>query len=95
MYQHDMVKEKVSPAEIQKEEIIADRKLILFNDDVNSFDFVIDSLIELCGHVMEQAEQCALTAHFKGKCDIKSGDFYTLKSICTEMTQRGLTVAIE
>ena len=48
-------------------------KLILFNDDVNTFDHVIESLIEVCGHTEEQAEQCALVAHLKGKCTVKSG----------------------
>ncbi len=90
-----MVKEKIKPAELQKEGVTTDKVLVLFNDDVNSFDFVIDALIDVCAHIPEQAEQCALIAHFKGKCSIKSGDFYTLKPFFNEMTIRGLTVSIE
>lgn len=68
---------------------------MLFNDDVNTFDFVIQSLIEVCHHEPEQAEQCALVAHFKGKCMIKGGGYYELKPYCDEMSLRGLTVSIE
>ncbi len=68
-----MVKEKVNP-QIRKEDKTKQlSKLILFNDDVNTFDHVIESLIEVCGHTEEQAEQCALLAHLKGKCPVKSG----------------------
>ena len=49
------------------------RKLILFNDDINTFDFVIETLIEVCGHDPHQAENCTFIAHFKGKCTIKTG----------------------
>jgi ATP-dependent Clp protease adaptor protein ClpS len=90
-----MVKEKVKPVELQKEETGTEKSLVLFNDDVNSFDFVIDSLIEVCGHEPEQAEQCTMIAHFKGKCNVKSGDFYILKPLFEELTLRGLTVTIE
>lgn len=68
-----VVKEKVNP-EIEKDyESKQFSKLILFNDDVNTFDHVIESLIDVCGHSEEQAEQCALIAHLKGKCPVKSG----------------------
>ena len=90
-----MVKEKDKPAVLQREETGTEKSLILFNDDVNSFDFVIESLIEVIGHDPEQAEQCALIAHFKGKCNIKGGDFYSLKPLWEEMALRGLTVSIE
>jgi len=90
-----MVKEKIKPVEVPRDERVDEKTLILFNDDVNSFDFVIDTLIEVCSHEPEQAEQCALIAHTKGKCGVKSGDFYTLKPIYDEMTLRGLTVSIE
>ncbi len=90
-----MVKEKVKPVNLQKDDISTEKSLILFNDDVNSFDFVIETLIDVCGHEPEQAEQCAVIAHYKGKCNAKSGDYHSLKLLCTEMTQRGLTVSIE
>ena len=69
-------------------------ELILYNDDVNTFDFVIESLIEVCGHDFEQAEQCALIAHFKGRCVIKSGDLEELKAMSTELSIRKLTVEV-
>jgi ATP-dependent Clp protease adaptor protein ClpS len=76
---------------IQDEDI---KKLILWNDDVNSFDFVIETLVEVCEHYYMQAETCAMIAHFKGKCPVKSGSFNNLKPLYTEMTNRKLTVEI-
>ncbi|NVO18284.1 MAG: ATP-dependent Clp protease adaptor ClpS [Bacteroidetes bacterium] len=69
--------------------------LVLHNDDHNTFDYVIESLIEVCGHEFEQAEQCALTTHTKGKCDIKKGELSILKSLHNEMGRRGLTTSID
>ena len=74
-----------------KEEI---KKLILWNDDVNSFDHVIECLVEVCEHNPMQAETCAWIAHFKGKCPVKSGPFNLLKPLYSEMTNRKLTVEI-
>lgn len=71
------------------------RELILFNDDKNSFDFVIQSLIEVCDHDTIQAEQCTYIAHFTGKCAVKSGSLTELKPRFDEMTRRGLTVSID
>ncbi len=70
-------------------------QLILYNDEVNSFDFVIETMIEVCQHDHLQAEQCAWVAHYKGKCPVKSGDFFELKPMHDEMSNRGLTVSIE
>ena len=89
-----MVKEKLNPVSKNEEAISEDKELILFNDDVNTFDYVIETLIEVCGHDPFQAEQCALTAHFNGKCGIKSGSFEVLKPFYDEMTNRELTVTI-
>ena len=71
------------------------RELVLFNDDFNTFDFVIETLIELCEHDAIQAEQCAFIVHFKGKCAVKSGSFHELKPIQQEMLNRSLTVSIK
>ncbi len=71
-----------------------EKNLVLFNDDVNTFDWVIKSLIEVCAHEPEQAEQCAMIAHMKGKCAVKSGGFEELKLLKQEMTNRELTVEI-
>lgn len=71
------------------------RNLVLFNDDFNTFDFVIETLIELCEHDAIQAEQCAFMIHFKGKCAVKSGAFRDLKPIQQEMLNRSLTASIK
>lgn len=88
------VQEKKLPniKEITQDEDV--KKLILWNDDVNSFDNVIESLVEVCSHDYMQAETCALIAHFKGKCAVKSGSFDELKPLYTEMTNRKLTMEI-
>ena len=90
-----MVKQKNNPSSLQQDSQTTIRELILFNDDVNTFEFVIDTLIEICKHDPEQAEQCALIAHYKGKSMVKSGDYPELKFLCEEMSLRGLTVSIE
>ena len=90
-----MVRQKNSPSTNQQVKKTLIQELILFNDDVNTFEFVIDTLIDVCEHEPEQAEQCAMVAHFKGKCMVKSGDFTELKPLCEEMTRRGLIVSIE
>lgn len=69
-------------------------KIVLFNDDVNTFDFVIDSLIEVCEHTLEQAEQCTILVHYTGKCTVKSGEYNDLKSRCTDLLNRGLSAEI-
>ncbi|HAL64607.1 MAG: ATP-dependent Clp protease adaptor protein ClpS [Bacteroidetes bacterium 38_7] len=71
------------------------KDLILFNDDVNTFDYVIGCLVEICGHTYEQAEQCATVAHLKGKCSIKIGTYEELKPLCDELTRLKLTVSIK
>ena len=71
------------------------KSLILYNDDFNTFDYVIDSLIEVCDHQAEQAEQCAFFVHYKGKCEIKNGTFNKLKPMRTELNRRGLDAKIE
>jgi ATP-dependent Clp protease adaptor protein ClpS len=69
-------------------------EIVLFNDDVNTFDHVIDSLIEVCDHTMEQAEQCALLVHYKGKCTVKTGEYKDLKPRCTRLLTKGLSAEI-
>lgn len=72
-----------------------ERSLILYNDEVNTFDFVIDSLIEVCEHDPIQAEQCTFIVHFKGKCDVYSGSQEELTVMCHSLLNRGLTAVIE
>ncbi len=68
--------------------------LVIFNDDVNSFDFVIETLVNVLEHSREQAEQCTLIIHFKGKCAVKNGEFDELKPFRTAVTDRGLSAEI-
>ncbi|SNR70706.1 ATP-dependent Clp protease adaptor protein ClpS [Lutibacter agarilyticus] len=69
-------------------------EIVLFNDDVNTFDFVIDSLIEVCEHTLEQAEQCTMLVHYKGKCTVKTGEYKDLEPRCTKLLSRGLSAEI-
>ena len=71
------------------------RHLILHNDDVNTFDHVIASLIDICHHEVHQAEQCAYIVHFNGKCDVKNGVFDVLHPIKDKLTSKGLSVTID
>lgn len=71
------------------------KSLILFNDDFNVFDYVIRCLVEVCEHDEMQAENCALIAHYKGKCPVKNGSLDELKPKKEEMARRKLTVEIQ
>ena len=70
-------------------------ELVLFNDDINSFDHVITTLIDVCKHSPEQAEQCTLIIHYKGKCGVKSGDFEELASLRNEICRREISAEVE
>jgi ATP-dependent Clp protease adaptor protein ClpS len=69
--------------------------IILYNDDVNTFDHVIDCLVKYCKHSSEQAEQCATLVHFKGKCAVKNGSEIELMPICQALTEKGLSAVLE
>lgn len=69
-------------------------EIVLFNDDVNTFDHVIESLVSICSHSHEQAEQCALLVHYKGKCTVKTGTFDELEPLCSRLLQAGLSAEI-
>ncbi len=69
--------------------------IILHNDEVNTFDFVIDALIDICDHDEIQAEQCALITHYKGKCDVKKGENTILENMKNLLLERGLSATIE
>jgi ATP-dependent Clp protease adaptor protein ClpS len=69
--------------------------LILYNDDINTFDHVIKSLVEVCGHDPVQAEQCALIVHFKGNCDVKIGVFEVLNAMSRSLNLKGLNSKVE
>ena len=69
--------------------------LVLHNDDVHSFDFVIVSLMEICSHNVHQAEQCAYIVHHNGKCDVKKGSYDFLHPMKDQLTSKGLSVTID
>lgn len=73
---------------------VEQRQLVLFNDDVNSFDDVIRWLVEICNHASLQAEQCAYIVHYAGKCSVKTGTWEDLQPRATAMLDRGLSVEI-
>jgi ATP-dependent Clp protease adaptor protein ClpS len=69
--------------------------LVVWNDDVNSFEWVIQTLIEVCNHSTEQAEQCAMIIHTQGKYGVKQGSYNELKPMCDAITERGIGATIE
>lgn len=77
------------------EQVVDSKNLIVFNDDVNTFDHVIESLIKVCKHEPIQAEQCTWLVHYKGKCQVKEGDFDTLEPMCTALLDRGISAEIQ
>ncbi len=81
----------IAPEEME----VADRQIVLYNDDFNTFDFVIQSLIKVCKHDPIQAEQCTYLIHYKGKCSVKRGSYEELEAMCTALLERGLTAEIE
>jgi ATP-dependent Clp protease adaptor protein ClpS len=70
------------------------KSIILYNDDYNTFDFVIESLIKVCSHDVIQAEQCTHIVHFNGKCEVKKGTFAELKPMKDALIDRGLSAVI-
>ncbi|MBM3420703.1 MAG: ATP-dependent Clp protease adaptor ClpS [Bacteroidetes bacterium] len=90
-----MTREKTSPREQSGDDLGHEYQLILYNDDHNSFDHVIRSLVEVCGHDEIQAEQCAVITHFRGKCDIRRGSRRLLSRMRMSLQKRDLTVEIE
>lgn len=87
-------KEKTSEELLIDEETVRQNEIVLFNDDVNTFDHVIETLIDVCDHSPEQAEQCSLIVHYKGKCTVKTGEYKDLKPRCTLLLQAGLSAEI-
>lgn len=86
----------------EAEEIVLDkvqearvRDLVLYNDDVNTFDFVIEALIEICKHDQLQAEQCTYIVHYNGKCVVKSDSYLKLRPMKDALCDRGLSAVID
>ena len=86
---------KIKPVEDHKADISDEYFLILHNDDVHSFDYVIDALMDICDHEYDQAAQCTYIVHYKGKCDVKKGNFEKLKYLKDALIQRELNATID
>jgi ATP-dependent Clp protease adaptor protein ClpS len=74
---------------------VINHNLIVWNDDINTFDWVIESLVAICGHQSMQAEQCALIIHHKGKCSVKKGTFEDLRPQAEGLIDRGIQATID
>lgn len=86
--------EKVQEDVLVEEAIGSNNEIVLHNDDVNTFDHVIETLIRVCKHDALQAEQCALLVHYKGKCTVKTGTIEELKPQCSALLDAGLSAEI-
>lgn len=69
-------------------------EIVIYNDDVNTFDHVIETLMRVCKHTAEQAEQCSIIIHYKGKCTVKTGELNELIPQCTQLLEAGLSAEI-
>jgi ATP-dependent Clp protease adaptor protein ClpS len=85
---------KTSEEVLLKEETVKHNEIVLYNDDVNTFDHVVDTLIYACEHTPEQAEQCSIIVHYKGKCTVKTGIYDELEPRCSMLLDAGLSAEI-
>ncbi len=94
-----IIKTHTSPAILEDTDVLTmeghNYSLIVWNDEVNTFDWGIETLIDICGHAREQAEQCAMIIHSKGKYAVKEGSYEVLKPMCDAITERGIGATIE
>jgi ATP-dependent Clp protease adaptor protein ClpS len=94
MIRFDQTKEQDQPQFDLAVESSRLHEIILYNDEVNTFDHVIKTLIEVCDHTPEQAEQCSLIVHYKGKCSVKRGSYDELEPKCIRLLAAGLSAEI-
>lgn len=87
-------KEQILEEVLVEEQIGLNNEIIVYNDDVNTFDHVIETLIRVCNHTSEQAEQCSIIIHYKGKCTVKTGVLDELKPQCSSLLEAGLSAEI-
>lgn len=85
---------KTSEELLLEEDVLSHNEIVLYNDDVNTFDHVIETLIYACEHTSEQAEQCAIIVHYKGKCTVKTGVYDELEPRCSMLLDAGLSAEI-
>lgn len=88
------VQEKVWEEVLEKSTEQGVNEIVLYNDDVNTFDHVIETLIYSCEHTPVQAEQCAILVHYKGKCTVKTGVYEELVPRCSKLLDAGLSAEI-
>lgn len=69
--------------------------LVLHNDDINTFDYVMEALVEVCDHSLTQAEQCATITHYKGRCEVRSGTIKEMKELRYQLISRGLKASVD
>lgn len=86
----EKIQEEISVAEKEGNQ----NEIVLYNDDVNTFDHVINTLIYACEHTPEQAEQCSIIVHYKGKCTVKTGEYTDLEPRCSMLLDAGLSAEI-
>ena len=77
------------------EELVSEYNIVLYNDEHNTFDHVINCLVRICDHEPLQAEQCAWIVHLNGKCAVKSGVYEELEPLCLQLLNKGLSVKVE
>ncbi len=90
-----MNQEKHIHSEETVELLDEEKSLLLLNDDVNTFDYVIETLMKVCGHTLEQAETCAMITHYKGKCTVKSGSYEELEPYYISLLNHHLYAKIQ
>ena len=89
-----VTKEQIQEGIGLAEQKVNEYQIVLFNDDVNTFDHVVETLIRVCNHTPEQAEQCSIIVHYKGKCTVKTGSFEELKPRCIQLLKADLSAEI-
>ena len=89
-----MVETDIQEKVAVREDVEKERSLVLYNDDVNTFDHVINALVSVCKHELIQAEQCTWIVHYSGRCAVKQGDFKKLRPMRRALNDRGLTAKI-
>ena len=87
-------KEKVLEEVLTEEQVSNNNEIVLYNDEVNTFDHVIETLMKVCRHTPEQAEQCSLIVHYNGKCTVKTGEYKELEPQCSSLQEAGLSAEI-
>jgi len=87
-------REKLLEQLLLEEERVEQNEIVLFNDDVNTFEHVIETLLVVCDHTAQQAEQCSLIVHHNGKCTVKTGEYTDLEPRCSRLLLAGLNAEI-